>query len=112
MPLARPAIVVGVTLAMMECLNDIGAVEFFGVKTLTFSVYDTWLNRASLAGAAQISTVMLLVVLLLLLWLERRGRTGAALFDHNAALSVLCPVFGLGDWRAGLAFSGLRLADH
>ncbi|PLW75184.1 iron ABC transporter permease [Cohaesibacter celericrescens] len=74
LPLARPAIVVGVTLAMMECLNDIGAVEFFGVKTLTFSVYDTWLNRSSLAGAAQISTVMLLVVLLLL-WLERRGRS-------------------------------------
>ena len=73
LPLARPAIVVGVTLALMECLNDIGAVEFFGVKTLTFSVYDTWLNRASLAGAAQISTVMMLVVLLLL-WLERRGR--------------------------------------
>ncbi|SNY92483.1 iron(III) transport system permease protein [Cohaesibacter sp. ES.047] len=73
LPLARPAIVVGITLAMMECLNDIGAVQFFGVKTLTFSVYDTWLNRASLAGAAQISTVMLLVVLLLL-WIERRGR--------------------------------------
>jgi iron(III) transport system permease protein len=73
LPLARPAIVVGATLAMMECLNDIGAVEFFGVKTLTFSVYDTWLNRSSLAGAAQISSVMLLVVLLLL-WLERRGR--------------------------------------
>ncbi|WP_245418455.1 ABC transporter permease [Cohaesibacter intestini] len=73
LPLARPAIVVGVTLAMMECLNDIGAVEFFGVKTLTFSVYDTWLNRSSLAGAAQISTVMLLFVLMLL-WLERNGR--------------------------------------
>ena len=73
LPLARPAIVVGVTLALMECLNDIGAVEFFGVKTLTFSVYDTWLNRSSLAGAAQISTVMLIFVLALL-WLERQGR--------------------------------------
>ena len=73
LPLARPAIVIGVTLAMMECLNDIGAVEFFGVKTLTFSVYDTWLNRGSLAGAAQISCVMLVIVLLLL-WLERSGR--------------------------------------
>ena len=36
-PLARPAIVAGLTLVMMECINDIGAVEFFGVNTLTAS---------------------------------------------------------------------------
>ena len=65
LPLARPAIVAGVTLAMMECLNDIGAVELLGVRTLTFAVFDTWLNRGSLAGAAQIATVMLAVVALL-----------------------------------------------
>ncbi|WP_316861432.1 iron ABC transporter permease [uncultured Cohaesibacter sp.] len=101
LPLARPAIVVGVTLAMMECLNDIGAVEFFGVKTLTFSVYDTWLNRASLAGAAQISVVMLLVVLLLL-WLERRGRRGQKFASTSRRLQPL-PGFKLSGWRAGLA---------
>ncbi len=33
LPLARPAIVIGISLALMECLNDIGAVTFFGVKT-------------------------------------------------------------------------------
>ena len=73
LPMARPAIAVGVSLALMECLNDIGAVEFFGVKTLTFSVYDTWLNRGSLAGAAQIACAMLIVVFALL-WMERHGR--------------------------------------
>nr|WP_321982124.1 iron ABC transporter permease [uncultured Cohaesibacter sp.] len=107
LPLARPAIVVGVTLAMMECLNDIGAVEFFGVKTLTFSVYDTWLNRASLAGAAQISTVMLLVVLLLL-WLERRGRREQR-FSTTTRRYQSLPSFRLGGWRAGLAFLACAL---
>ncbi|WP_119306694.1 ABC transporter permease [Cohaesibacter haloalkalitolerans] len=102
LPLARPAIVVGVTLAMMECLNDIGAVEFFGVKTLTFSVYDTWLNRASLAGAAQISTVMLVVVLLLL-WLERRGRREQRFATTTRRYQSL-PSFRLRGWRAGAAF--------
>jgi hypothetical protein len=34
----------------MEAINDIGAVEFFGVQTLTFSVYQTWLARSDLAG--------------------------------------------------------------
>ncbi|MBW8301293.1 MAG: iron ABC transporter permease [Hydrogenophaga sp.] len=72
-PMARPAIMVGLTLVMMETLNDIGAVEYLGVNTLTFSIYDTWLNRGSLAGAAQIASV-LLVFVVLLLWIERRAR--------------------------------------
>lgn len=73
LPMARPAAAVGVSLALMECLNDIGAVTFFGVKTLTFSVYDTWLNRSSLAGATQLAIFMLIMVFALL-WLERFGR--------------------------------------
>ena len=75
LPLARPAIVVGISLALMECLNDIGAVTFFGVHTLSFSVYDTWVNRSSLAGAAQIACAMLALVFALL-WMERRARKG------------------------------------
>ena len=73
LPLARPALAAGVSLALMECLNDIGAVEFLGVDTLTVSVYTTWLERGSLAGAAQISCVMLLFVFALL-WMERAAR--------------------------------------
>ena len=74
LPLARPALAAGVSLALMECLNDIGAVEFLGVNTLTVSVYTTWLDRDSLTGAAQISSVMLLFVVVLL-WVERTART-------------------------------------
>jgi iron(III) transport system permease protein len=65
LPLARPALAAGVALALMETLNDIGAVEFFGVRTLTVAVYDTWLDRNSLAGAAQIACVMLIFVVAL-----------------------------------------------
>ena len=67
LPLSRPALAAGVALALMETLNDIGAVEFFGVRTLTVAVYDTWLDRNSLAGAAQIACVMLIFVAALLL---------------------------------------------
>ncbi len=73
LPLARPALAAGATLALMETLNDIGAVEHFGVNTLTFSVYNTWLERGSLPGAAQIASVMLVFVVLLL-WVERASR--------------------------------------
>jgi iron(III) transport system permease protein len=73
LPLARPAIAVGVSLALFETLNDIGACEYLGVSTLTLSIFTTWLNRGSLAGAAQISCLMLLIVAALIA-LERRSR--------------------------------------
>lgn len=72
-PMARPAIMVGLTLVSMETLNDIGAVEYLGVQTLTFSIFDTWLNRGSLAGAAQIACIMLAFVAVLLV-VERAAR--------------------------------------
>ena len=77
LPLARPAIAVGVALALLETLNDIGASEYLGVQTLTLSIFTTWLNRGSLAGAAQIACVMLLFVAALIA-LERYGRHGRA----------------------------------
>lgn len=73
LPLARPAIALGASLALMEALNDIGAAEFLGVRTLTTSVYSTWINRGSLAGAAQIALFMLAIVISLLA-LERWAR--------------------------------------
>ena len=73
LPLARPAIAVGLSLALMEALNDIGAAEFMGVRTLTVSIYSTWVTRSDLPGAAQIALAMLTLVLALVL-LERWAR--------------------------------------
>ncbi|WP_295980322.1 iron ABC transporter permease [uncultured Variovorax sp.] len=73
LPLARPALAVGLSLALLETLNDIGASEFLGVNTLTVAVYTTWVTRSDLAGAAQIACAMLFVVIALV-WLERNGR--------------------------------------
>lgn len=73
LPLARPALAVGLSLALLETLNDIGASEFLGIQTLTVAVYTTWITRSELAGAAQIACAMLVVVVALVL-LERHGR--------------------------------------
>jgi iron(III) transport system permease protein len=73
LPMARPAIAAGLTLVLMETLNDIGAVEYLGVNTLTFAIYDTWLNRGSLSGAAQIAAVMLVFIAILIM-IERHAR--------------------------------------
>jgi iron(III) transport system permease protein len=84
-PLARPALAVGLSLALLEALNDIGASEYLGVRTLTVSVFTTWLNRGSLPGAAQIACLMLAVVMALIV-LERHGRR-----DRRYALSTRRP---------------------
>lgn len=73
LPLARPAIAVGLALALLEALNDIGASEYLGVQTLTLSIFTTWLNRGSLGGAAQIALALLAIVILLIV-IERSGR--------------------------------------
>lgn len=86
-PMARPAIMIGITLAMMETLNDIGAVQFLGINTLTFAVYDTWLNRGSLSGATQIAVVMLAIVAFLI-WLERVARRSQRFTSNKTTAAV------------------------
>jgi len=73
LPVARPAIVAGVALVLMETINDIGAAEYLGVRTLTFAVYATWLGRGSIEGGAQIALVMLVIVVTLIV-IEQRAR--------------------------------------
>ncbi len=106
-PLARPAIAVGATLVLMETLNDIGAVEFLGVNTLTFSVYDTWLNRGSLSGAAQIATVLLAIVIGLI-WLERYARRHQRYHLTTSRYRSL-PSYRLAGWRAWLALGACTM---
>jgi len=82
LPIAAPAIGVGVGLALLEVMADIGASEFLGVRTMTVAVYVTWTTRGSVEGAAQIA-LALLVVTFGLLALERtmarrRDRGGGA----------------------------------
>ena len=76
LPMARPAIAVGVAMALMEALNDYGTVHFFAVRTMTVGLYDTWLGMNNLGGGAQIATLALgfVAVLVALERVNRRGR--------------------------------------
>ncbi|MGF1624743.1 MAG: ABC transporter permease [Alphaproteobacteria bacterium] len=79
-PLARPAIAGGTALALMETLNDYGTVQYFGVQTFTTGIYRTWFGLGDPMAAAQLGTVLVLFVLVLLL-LERWSRRAAS-FQH------------------------------
>lgn len=101
LPLARPAIAVGTSLALMEALNDIGASEFLGVRTMTVSVYSTWISRHDLPGAAQMALAMLAIVVALILcerWARRNQRYAIA-----AQRPRLMVPQHLAGWRAWLA---------
>lgn len=102
-PMARPALAVGLSLALLETLNDIGASEFLGVNTLTVSVYTTWITRSDLAGAAQLACAMLVIVLLLVA-LERFGRRRQR-FGSASRMRALAPtrLHGAAGWWASAA---------
>lgn len=109
LPVAKPAIAAGVALVLMEALNDIGASEYLGVRTLTFSIYSTWLNRGSLEGAAQIAMVMMVIVFALL-WAELRARRRQRFFSGRATqVKVRPPRIRLTGWRGLLALAAVAL---
>jgi iron(III) transport system permease protein len=101
LPLARPALAVGLSLALLETLNDIGASEYLGVQTMTLSVFTTWINRSSLPGAAQIACVMLILILALMA-LERHGRRHRRFIvsSRNSRIAPRIALTGRAGWLA------------
>lgn len=77
LPLARPAIMGGVSLALMETLNDYGTVQFFGVQTFTTGIYRTRFDIGDPVGASQLATLLLVFILALIAleqWSRRRTK--------------------------------------
>jgi len=72
-PLARPAILAGVALAMMEAFADFGTVQYFGVNTFTTGIFRIWFGMGNSAAAAQLSALLVLFVLTVLI-LEKYSR--------------------------------------
>ena len=73
LPLARPAVAAGVALALMETLADFGVSSYFGIQTFTAGIYKAWLSMDNRIAAAQLATLLLILVALLL-GLERRAQ--------------------------------------
>lgn len=82
LPIARPSIAVGLALVSMETLNDFGTVDYFAVKSLSSGIYDAWLNMGNLGAAAQIASLMMLFVVLLIS-LERIARARQRQFSGS-----------------------------
>ena len=108
LPAARPAIAIGVSLALMETLNDYGTVDFFAVYTMTAGLVDVWLGMGSLAGGAQIATTMLVFVVLLIM-LERMSRRHQKLYQQASSRYKPLPGYRLRGAKAAAAVTACAL---
>ncbi len=110
LPLARPAIFGGLALVMMETLADYGTVQYFGLNTLTTGILKTWFGLGSLAGAAQIASLLLSLVMVIML-LEKyvRGTAGYAIDKGPQQGPPSITLSGWKNWMASL-WCGLVVA--
>ena len=90
LPQARPAIVAGTAIVMMETLNDFGTVDFFAVQTLTTGIFSLWLESYNTGGAAQLA-LFAVVIVAALLFLERLGRRNARFNKSGRQLARVKP---------------------
>ncbi|OLF51239.1 ABC transporter permease [Pseudomonas chlororaphis] len=94
LPMARPAIGAGVALALMETLADFGAVAVFNFDTFTTAIYKTWYGFFSLSSAAQLASLLLLAVMLVL-YGERRARGASRSGNERPRGKALYPLHGI-----------------
>jgi iron(III) transport system permease protein len=88
--LARPAIIAGLAIVLMEVLSDFGTVEFFAVETLTLGIFNIWLGMNNIAAAAQIAGIAFIFILSLLA-IERGARQRQRFYDNNKKNEPVLP---------------------
>ena len=99
LPLARPALITGAALAMLEAVGDFGTVDYFAVATLLTGSYDLWLSLADLPGAARLA-LLLTTTAMLVLGLERYSRRRRR---YYSSATMPLPKTHLTGWRGWLA---------
>jgi len=102
LPLARPAIVTGLSLALMETLADYGTVQYFGIPTFTTGIFKTWFDVFDETTAAQLAALLLAFVFALIV-LEKWSRKRAK-FHHTSNKYSTITRFKLTGWKAFIVF--------
>jgi len=102
-PSARPAIVAGLSLVAMETLADFGAVDFFGISTLTTGIYNSWISFDDLAFANQLSFYLLIFIFGLFV-LENLSRKKAKYHSPTKGGFKKKEKYNLFGWKSFFAF--------
>ncbi|MCK4710000.1 MAG: iron ABC transporter permease, partial [Gammaproteobacteria bacterium] len=102
LPLARPAIVAGLSLALMETLADYGTVSYFGLGVFTTGIFRTWFGLGDSVAAAKMAALLLMFVFTLVV-IERVSRKQAK-YHHTTNKYSQLPEYKLSGFKATLAF--------
>ncbi len=100
LPLARPAVAAGVAVVMMETVNDFGTVDYFAVQTLTTGIFSLWEQSGNVGGAAQVASIALLVIVLLVS-LEKASRRRSRFFSTARQMRPVVAEDMAPGWRWG-----------
>lgn len=85
LPLARPAIVAGLSLVLMEVISDFGTVDYFAIETLTLGIFNVWLGMGSVASAARLA-LFAFILIAVLISVEMFARSRRSF--HNQASNI------------------------
>lgn len=107
-PMARPWIIAGISLALMEVLADFGAVAIFNVDTFTTAIFKTWMGMFNLSTASQLASLLTLMVLLTLALEQRTRRYKRYVHNTRNSPALRISLNGLHAWLAS-GFCGLVL---
>lgn len=107
LPLARPAIVAGTSLALMETLNDYGTVQYFAVDTFTTGIYRTWFNMGERIAACQLAACLMAFVFAII-WLELWSRGQSRYYQTVSQYQAINP-YSLQGWRSIVALGACLL---
>lgn len=107
LPLARPAIVAGLTLALMETLADYGTVSYFGIGVFTTGIFRTWFGLGDSAAAAKLASILLLFVFTLVV--IERGSRKQARYHHTTNRYSRLPQYRLSGLRGVVALLACAL---
>lgn len=101
-PLARPAIITGLALVVMESISDFGVVSLYGVPSFTTGIYSIWNGFYDPIGASRLASILLIFVLMFL-WIEKKSR-GKASFENSSSAHQPLEITNLSGFKATIAF--------
>ena len=103
LPISRVAIVGGVSLVLLEVLNDYGVVQYFGIPTFTTAIFQTWFNMGDLNAAIKLSASLMVIVFAILI-MEKAFR-GRKKFNMTTTKARPLTPIQLKGWKAWIVFS-------
>lgn len=75
LPISRVSIIGGVSLVILEVLNDYGVVKYFGIQTFSTAIFQTWFGLGDLDSSIKLAASLMGIVVLILI-VERLLRGG------------------------------------